>query len=115
MSTDRIEQVAVPGEAAIDAGQTPAADSITCHNCEREVPGGSAHCPHCCGDDGRRGAARRGAFFGGILGLLGGAVGAAMWSSIFAPEHNTWGVVSGIMAVCAVAGAVLGIRANHNE
>lgn len=91
-----------------------AAKSIVCESCERAVPADSAHCPYCCGDDGRLGALKRGAFTGGILGLMAGGVGAAVLLSIIGPEYNTWSVVSGIMLGFVVIGAVLGIRAGRN-
>jgi len=88
--------------------------TIVCESCEREVPADSVHCPYCCGEDGRLGALKRGAFTGGILGLLAGGVGAAVLLSIIGPEYNTWSVVSGIMLGFVVVGAVLGIRAGRN-
>lgn len=87
----------------------PDAKTIVCESCEREVPADSLHCPHCCGEDGQLGALRRGAFTGGILGLMAGGVSAAVLLSIFGPEYNTWSMVSGIVLGFVIAGAVLGM------
>jgi hypothetical protein len=93
----------------------PVLETITCNNCEREVPHGSLHCPHCCGEDGLRGSLQRGAFTGGILGLIAGGVGAAFFLSIFGSEYNTWTVVSGIVLCFVLVGAGLGIKNSRSE
>jgi Na+/proline symporter len=84
--------------------------TITCENCEREVPAGSLHCPYCCGEDGQRGELKRGAYTGGILGMIVGAVCTAMFLSLFGPEYNTWPVVSGIILGFVIVGAALGVN-----
>jgi hypothetical protein len=77
---------------------------IFCRSCEQLVPGGSLYCPHCCGEDGRRGAFRRGAFIGGVFGLLAGGLSAAVWSSIVGPEQATGELVLAITLACAAMG-----------
>jgi hypothetical protein len=91
------------------------ASTRMCENCERAVPADSLHCPHCCGDDGQLGAVKRGAFTGGILGLMAGGVGTAILLAIIGPEYNTWGIVSGIMLGFVVVGAVMGIMSHRKE
>ena len=93
----------------------PHGQSVTCENCEREVSAESLHCPYCCGQDGRLGAFRRGAFTGGVLGLMAGGVGTAVLLSFVGPEYNTWSVVSGVVLCFVFAGAVLGVMINRNE
>ena len=115
MFTEDPKQVVRQGDSHDEAGGALHPKTITCHNCEREVPADSLHCPHCCGEDGRAGASRRGAFFGGTFGLLGGGVTAAIWTSVFGAEHNTWGQVSGIILACVLVGAVLGIISSRKE
>ncbi len=85
-----------------------------CQNCDRTVPADSLHCPHCCGDDGQRGEAKRGAFTGGILGLITGAMGTAVLLAIIGPEYNTWGMVSGIVLGFVIVGAVMGVMNSRN-
>ena len=85
------------------------AQTITCGNCEREVANGSIYCPHCCGDDGREGAIKRGGFVGGVIGLMAGAVIAAFWFSFVGPERGTWGMVFGITMTGVVSGLMLGM------
>ena len=86
-----------------------AARTIVCASCERELPGDSLYCPYCCGEDGQLGAVKRGAFIGGVLGLMAGGLVAALWSSIVGPERATWGMVFGIALCCAVGGLLLGM------
>jgi hypothetical protein len=93
-----------------DNPENTAVKTITCENCEREVPAGSLHCPYCCGEDGQRGELKRGAYTGGILGMIVGAVSTAMFLSLFGPEYNTWPVVSGIILCFIIVGAALGIN-----
>lgn len=90
-----------------------AVKTITCESCEREVPADSRHCPYCCGEDGQLGALKRGAYTGGILGMMAGGVSAAMFLSVFGPEYNTWGMVSGIILGFALVGAALGINSSR--
>lgn len=97
------------------AGTALNAETITCESCEREVPNGSIYCPHCCGDDGREGAIKRGGFVGGMLGLMAGGVAAAVWSSIVGPERGTWGMVFGITMGSVVTGALLGMIRQRKE
>ncbi len=92
---------------------TPA--TIVCPSCEREVPGDAAHCPYCCGDDGRRGAIKRGAFVGAVFGLLTGGLLAALWSSIVGPEQANGEVVVAMTLACATCGALLGAMRNRKE
>jgi hypothetical protein len=92
-----------------DADKAVAPPTVTCESCEREVPKDAAFCPYCCGEDGQLGAVKRGAFVGGILGLMGGGIGAAVWSSIVGPERGSWGVVLGIALGGVLAGVVLGM------
>ncbi len=90
----------VNGDAVLEA--------VVCPACEQPVARGAAHCPHCHGDDGRRGAAKRGAFIGGVIGLLGGGLAVAVWSPIVGPQQATWGPVLSIMAAAAVIGIIVG-------
>ncbi len=100
-----------PAPTKVDA--MPA--TIVCPSCEREVPGDAAHCPYCCGDDGRRGATKRGAFVGGVFGLLAGGLLAALWSSIVGPEQASGEVVVAMTLACATSGAVLGAMSSRKE
>jgi len=83
-------------------------DAPVCPACEQPIAPNAAYCPHCYGDDGRRGAVKRGAFVGGIFGLLGGGLLVAVWSPIVGPQQATWGSVLSIMAAAALAGIVVG-------
>jgi len=89
--------------------------TIVCPSCEREVPADASHCPYCCGDDGRRGAIKRGAFVGGVFGLLAGGLLAALWSSIVGPEQANGEVVVAMTLACATCGALLGAMRNRKE
>jgi hypothetical protein len=101
----------------VNSDNTEKADvkTITCENCEREVPADSVHCPHCCGEDGQLGAIKRGAYTGGILGMMAGGVSVAMFLSVFGPEYNTWGIVSGTILGFVLVGAGLGINNSRKE
>lgn len=94
-------------------GGTPG--TIVCPSCEREVPGDASHCPYCCGDDGRRGAIKRGAFVGAVFGLLTGGLLAALWSSIVGPERASGEVVIAMTLALAMSGALLGAMHNRKE
>ena len=64
-----------PGIPAREAAHIPqpaasTVETIICPSCEQSVPGDALYCPYCCGDDGRLGAAKRGAFIGGIFGVI---------------------------------------------
>ncbi len=83
--------------------------TVICDGCEREVPNGSIYCPHCCGEDGRLGAVKRGGFIGGVMGMMAGGLIAAFWFSIVGPERGTWGMVLGITLGCATTGLILGM------
>lgn len=98
-----------------DNSEKAAVKTVTCENCEREVPADSLHCPYCCGEDGRLGALKRGAYTGGILGMMVGGVSTAMFLSLFGPEYNTWSVVSGIIFGFVLVGAALGINNSRKE
>jgi len=89
--------------------------TVTCESCEREVPKDAAFCPYCCGEDGQLGAVKRGAFVGGILGLMAGGIGAAVWSSIADPERGNWSMVLGITLGCVIAGVVLGMIRRYKK
>jgi len=80
-----------------------------CPGCEREVPCGAAYCPYCCGQDGRGGARRRGAFIGAIGGLMVGGVAAAIWSSLVGPENVTWGLTFGVVLAGMAIGILCGV------
>lgn len=103
------------GHSVAEAGKALNAETITCHSCEREVPNGSIYCPHCCGEDGREGAIKRGGFVGGMLGLMAGGILAAVWSSIVGPERGTWGMVFGITMGSVVTGVLLGMIRQRKE
>lgn len=93
------------------AEQAPAEvgeEGMLCPSCERLVPAGSSYCPYCCGEDGRRGAIKRGVFIGGVFGLLAGGLAAAVWSSIVGPEQATGELVLAITLACAAVCSVLG-------
>ena len=89
------------------------AEMMVCPSCEQEVPKGSLYCPVCCGEDGRRGAVKRGAFVGGVFGLLAGGLLTAVWSSAVGPEQATWGPVLSITLAAALAGMVVGAISNR--
>jgi len=93
----------------------PSPAMIVCPSCGRAVPIASSYCPYCCGEDGRRGAARRGAFLGGVFGLLAGGLATAVWSSIIGPEQAPWGPVVTITLVGGMAGIVIGAWVNREE
>ena len=93
----------------------PVPEMIFCRSCEQLVPGGSLYCPHCCGEDGRRGAIRRGAFIGGVFGLLAGGLAAAVWSSVVGSEQATGESVLAITLACATMGIVLGAIRSRKE
>jgi hypothetical protein len=88
-------------------------EMIICRSCEQSVPSGSLYCPYCCGADGRRGATKRGAFVGGVFGLLAGGLASAAWSSVVGAEHAGWGVVGSITLGGVTIGIVLGAILNH--
>lgn len=92
-------------------GSTP----IVCPSCEREVPGTALYCPYCCGDDGRSGAMTRGAFIGGIFGLLAGGLAAAFWSSLVGPEQATWWPVLAIALGGGGGGMIIGALSNRRS
>lgn len=108
-----------PGEAPIRVAEQPtregASEMIFCRSCEQLVPAGSLYCPHCCGVDGRRGAIKRGAFIGGVFGLLAGGLAAAVWSTIVGPEQATGELVVAITLACAAIGVVFGAIYNRKE
>ena len=101
-----------PEESPVNAPEQPPAEvgaaMILCRSCEQLLPAGSPYCPHCCGEDGRRGAIKRGAFIGGVFGLLAGGLAAAVWSSIVGPEQATGELVLAITLACAAICSVLG-------
>ncbi len=100
------------------AEQTPVKvgeERIPCPSCERLVPAGSSYCPYCCGEDGRRGAIKRGVFIGGVFGLLAGGLAAAVWSSIVGPEKATGEWVLAITLACAAISSMLGAIHNRKE
>ncbi len=90
-------------------------EMIFCRSCEQLVPAGSLYCPHCCGEDGRRGAIRRGAFIGGVFGLLAGGLAAAVWSTLVGPEQASGELVVTITLACATIGVVFGAIHNRKE
>ena len=65
------------------------------------------------GEDGRRGAAKRGAFVGGVFGLLAGGLLTAVWSSAVGPEQASWGPVLSITLAATLAGMVVGAISNR--
>ena len=89
------------------AGMAP--EMIICPSCEQAVPAGSLYCPYCCGEDGRRGASKRGAFIGGVFGLLAGGLLSAVWSSAVGPEQATWSPVLAITLAGGGIGIVVGV------
>ncbi|HQO28656.1 MAG TPA: hypothetical protein PKY22_03910 [Accumulibacter sp.] len=91
------------------------AESIVCPSCERQVPGGSLYCPYCCGDDGRSGAVARGAFIGGIFGLLAGGLATALWSGVVGQVQTTWGPVLAITLGGGAAGMLIGAVVNRQR
>ncbi len=107
------ESSPVRGQAQPSA--EPAPEMIFCRSCEQFVPGGSLYCPHCCGEDGRRGAIRRGAFIGGVFGLLTGGLSAAVLSSVVGPEQATGESVLVLTLACAAMGIVLGAIRSRKE
>ncbi|WP_300453355.1 hypothetical protein [Accumulibacter sp.] len=100
-------------DAAPHSTVRTAAETIICPSCERQVAAGSLYCPYCCGEDGRRGATKRGAFVGGVFGLLAGGLLTALWSSVVGPEKATWGVVFAITIGGGVFGMVVGAISNR--
>ncbi len=99
-------------EKTISNGEPAASDAlpdtVVCPGCEQSIAKDAPHCPYCCGEDGRLGAAKRGAFIGGVFGLLGGALLAAIWSSIVGPAQATWGPVLSIVVAGALTGMIVG-------
>lgn len=93
-------------------GEPRASAMIVCRSCERRMPADLSFCPHCCGDDGRRGACLRGAFVGGVFGMLGGGLASAVWSSMTGLETTAWMpvllVVLAVTVVGMAAGAIAG-------
>lgn len=104
-------------ETPLAAPRQPMAGDVrevmVCPSCEQEVPKGSLYCPYCCGADGRRGATKRGAFVGGVFGLLAGGLLTAVWSSVVGPEEATWGPVLSITLAATAAGMVVGAIGNR--
>ena len=96
-------------EAPAQTAAGGAPEVIVCGGCERELPGGSLYCPYCCGEDGRRGATGRGAFLGGLFGLLAGGLLTAAWSSAVGPEETGWSSVLAIIAAGITSGVVVGV------
>ncbi|EXI68750.1 MAG: hypothetical protein AW08_01062 [Candidatus Accumulibacter adjunctus] len=96
----------------IGADGEPLPAMVACPSCERLVPAGSAYCPHCCGEDGRRGALVRGGMLGWIFGFLTGGLASAAWSSFVGPEQTTWTPVLLTTFGCAAAGIVIGMAVN---
>lgn len=88
---------------------TASSKTMVCPSCERLLPVGSPYCPHCCGDDGRRGAIGRGAMFGWVFGFLAGGLASAAWSSFVGPEQAGWTAVMTTTFTCAVFGMVVGM------
>ncbi len=106
------------GNSTAGAAEAPTAANVMtviCEGCEREVPNGAIYCPHCCGEDGREGAVKRGGFVGGVMGMIGGALIAAFWSSYVGPERGTWGMVFGITFGSMVTGVILGMVRQRKE
>jgi hypothetical protein len=89
--------------------------ALVCPGCEREVPTGASYCPYCCGDDGRDGAQRRGAFIGGLCGLMAGGVFAALWSTIVGADRATWSATLGVVFACTAVGALCGILRQRRQ
>ncbi|SBT06279.1 conserved hypothetical protein [Candidatus Accumulibacter aalborgensis] len=83
-------------------------ETIVCPSCEQAVPRSALYCPYCCGEDGRRGATKRGFFIGGVFGLLAGGLFSAVWSSLVGPEQATGQLVLAITLACGAAGAIGG-------
>ena len=107
----RTEEAPLDAPEQLQAGDGAA--MMVCPSCEQEVPKGSLYCPFCCGEDGRRGAAKRGAFVGGVFGLLAGGLLTAVWSSAVGPEQASWGPVLSITLAAALAGMVVGAISNR--
>jgi hypothetical protein len=108
MTTDHSNDVAEIGKALT-------VETVVCQSCEQAVPNGAIYCPYCCGEDGREGAIKRGAFVGGVIGLMVGGVVAAIWSSIVGPERGTWGMVFGVTIGFVVTGLMLGMIRKRKE
>jgi hypothetical protein len=108
-----------PEEGPVNVAEQPTREGespmIFCRSCEQLVPAGSLYCPHCCGEDGRRGAIKRGAFIGGVFGLLAGGLAAAVWSTIVGPEQATGELVATITLAFAAIGVVSGAIHNRKE
>ena len=94
---------------------TPVAKVVVCPGCERDVPNGAIYCPYCCGKDGRSGALKRGAFIGGVCGLMVGGVLAAIWSSVVGPERATWGVTFGVAVAGMATGMIWGMLRQRRQ
>ena len=88
---------------------------VVCPGCERAVPNGAIYCPHCCGQDGRDGALKRGAFIGGLGGLMVGGVVAAIWSSVVGPERATWGVTFAVVVAGVATGMIWGMLRQRGQ
>lgn len=88
---------------------------VVCPGCERAVPDGAIYCPHCCGADGRDGALRRGAFVGGVCGMLAGGVIVALWSAIVGADRATWSVTFGAVVACVAIGMLWGMLRQRGQ
>ena len=82
---------------------------VNCPGCGQSIANGSIYCPHCCGEAGRYAALLRGALFGGAIGLLVGAVIAALWSYYLGPERATLGRAFAVLVACATTGLMWGM------
>lgn len=86
-----------------------------CSACERELPPQSDFCPYCYGEDGRRGAYLRGAFIGGVFGLIAGGLAASLWSAIIGPENLTWSMTFGAVFAGATFGVICGMFSQRRK
>ncbi|MCP5249690.1 MAG: hypothetical protein H6942_14335 [Candidatus Accumulibacter sp.] len=103
----RVEPRVTEIATATTADEAPG--TIVCGSCARELPGDSPYCPYCCGEDGRRGASGRGAFLGGLFGVLAGGLITAVWSSAVGPEQTAWRSVLAIIGGCVTVGVIVGV------
>lgn len=96
-----------PVDGAAGDAETPGV--VVCGSCQRTLPGDALYCPHCCGEDGRRGQTTAGMFLGAVIGVLAGGLVTAAWSSAVGAENMRWRDALATLGVCVVIGVVVGI------
>jgi hypothetical protein len=92
-----------------------ASGMMVCPGCEQLLAVESLYCPHCCGEDGRRGATARGAMFGWLFGFLAGGLASAAWSSFVGPEQAGWMPVLSATLGGGVVGMIVGMIVNRKR